>query len=108
MTANPAILSEFDFIVVADASGSMGEDDTPNKTSRWEYMQESVTALVRDITKIDSDGIGLVIFGGSTVSTFDGVGVDKLKEAFATRRPMGGTPPSRRVKSGSGSRWKVR
>lgn len=86
------LLSEYDFIIAIDASGSMGETDMPGKRSRWEYMQESAIAFCRDIEKLDSDGIGVVMFSGSTVSSFDGVTTDKIKEIFAGRSPRGSTP----------------
>ena len=85
-------LSEFDFIVVVDASGSMGETDMPGNKSRWDYMQETVTAFARDIGAIDSDGIGLVTFGGANITQKDGVTADAVKEVFLSRRPAGGTP----------------
>ena len=89
--ANIAKLSEYDFIVAIDASGSMGTEDVKGR-SRWETMQETAEQLCRDISKIDSDGLGLVVFSGSTVDSFDGVGVDKISEIFRNRRPSGSTP----------------
>lgn len=85
-------LSEYDFIVVVDASGSMSTEDMPGGRSRWAYMQETAAAFVRDLSKFDSDGIDLVIFGGPQVSSHEGVTADKINEVFATRRPMGSTP----------------
>lgn len=88
---NAARLSEYDFIVVVDASGSMSTEDMKGK-SRWDHMQETVGAFARDIGKIDGDGIGLVVFGGSNVQPFDGVTAGKLDEIFTSRSPRGGTP----------------
>lgn len=87
-----AQLSEYDFIVVIDASGSMGTEDMPNGRSRWAYMQETAASFARDIAKIDSDGLGLVVFGGSNIESFDGVSADKINEVFASRSPRGSTP----------------
>lgn len=89
--AKEAILTEYDFIVAIDASGSMSEADMPGGRSRWDYMQESLTSFARDLGKIDSDGIDVVLFGG-TVSSFTGVTAEKCKEIFATRSPRGSTP----------------
>lgn len=91
---NPAFakLTEYDFIVCVDASGSMGETDAPGGRSRWDYMQETLMSFVRDVEKFDSDGIGLITFGGATISSNDGVTSDKVKEIFATRSPRGSTP----------------
>lgn len=86
-----AVLSEYDFIVVIDASGSMGETDM-NGRSRWDYMQETAVAFTRDLEKIDADGIGVVMFSGGNVQSFDGVTTDKVKEIFANRSPRSTTP----------------
>lgn len=88
---NLAKLSEYDFIIAIDASGSMGEEDM-NGRSRWDYMQETATAFARDMAKIDSDGLGLVVFSGNNIDSYDGVGVDKIKQVFNERHPSGSTP----------------
>lgn len=90
--ANLQQLSEYDFIAVVDASGSMGETDMPGNKSRWDYMQETVTAFARDLSALDSDGIGLVTFGGSNITSDDGVTADAVKGVFGSRRAAGGTP----------------
>lgn len=91
-SALEAKLSEYDFIVVIDKSGSMGETDMPGGKSRWEYMQETATAFCRDLEKLDSDGLGLILFSGSSVVSEDGVGLARIKEIFAANRPSGSTP----------------
>jgi Mg-chelatase subunit ChlD len=90
--SNTAILSEFDFIVVIDKSGSMGETDMAGGRSRWDYVQETAVAICRDIAAIDSDGLGLVLFSSTSIVKEDGVGVDKIKEVFSRNRPGGSTP----------------
>ncbi len=87
-----ATLSEYDFVVVVDKSGSMGETDMPGGRSRWEHMQETATAFARDVAAIDSDGIGLVLFSGSSIVVKDGCSVDDVKSVFANNRPSGSTP----------------
>lgn len=85
-------LSEFDFVIGIDTSGSMGEPvKAGSDKSRWEAVQESAIAMIRDVQQIDQDGLGLVLFG-SKVESFDGVTVDKAREIFATRSPRGTTP----------------
>lgn len=86
-----AILSEYDFIVAVDASGSMSIADVKGR-SRWDTMQESLLAFARDLNAIDSDGLGLVIFNGNSVDSFDGVTPDKIAEIFTTRSPRSSTP----------------
>lgn len=87
-----AQLTEYDFVVVLDASGSMSTEDMPGGRSRWAYMQESVEAFARDVGKFDSDGIDVVVFGGQNITSFEGVTADKVSEVFATRSPRGSTP----------------
>ncbi len=87
-----ATLSEYDFIVVVDTSGSMSSPVKAGSTrTRWEAMQESVSVFVRDIEKIDSDGIDVVQLGGS-VRSWQGVTSAKVTDLFGTLRPMGSTP----------------
>lgn len=90
--ATTTALSEYDFIIAIDKSGSMGETDMPGGRSRWEAVQESAISIAREVGKIDSDGLGLVLFSGTGVTSHDGVGVDKIKEVFAQNRPAGSTP----------------
>jgi Mg-chelatase subunit ChlD len=89
-----AMLSEYDFIIVVDTSGSMGE---PNKASepqgptRWQAMQESVLTFVRDVEAIDTDGIDVVQLGGS-LNIWESVGTSKIRDIFGSMSPRGGTP----------------
>lgn len=85
-------LTEYDFIVVVDKSGSMGETDMVGGKSRWAYMQETAVSFTRDLSALDSDGLGLVLFSGSSIVSEDGVNVDRVKEIFANNRPSGSTP----------------
>lgn len=82
-------LSEYDYLVVIDTSGSMAEPW--RATTRWEAMQESVMTLVRDVEKLDSDGIDVVQLGGDC-KHYAGVTSDNVKQMFATMAPRGGTP----------------
>ncbi|MDD2744184.1 MAG: VWA domain-containing protein [Rhodocyclaceae bacterium] len=87
-----ATLSEYDFIVAIDASGSMGTEDIKGGRSRWAFMQETAESFCRDLAKIDADGLGLVVFSGTNVESFDGVDVAKISEVFKQRSPRGSTP----------------
>lgn len=86
-----AKLSEYDFIVAIDKSGSMGTEDMKGR-SRWDYMKETAESFARDMNKIDSDGIGLVLFSGSGIETTDGAGPEKVAEVMRNNNPRGGTP----------------
>lgn len=92
MSETSNALSEYDFIIVVDASGSMSTVDPGQTRSRWDIVKETAGVFARDLAAIDSDGLGLVIFGGSAVTSEDGVTPDKIDAVFNSRRPMGGTP----------------
>lgn len=88
-----AKLSEYDFIIAIDTSGSMGDPvKAGSSITRWQAVQESALTLIRDVLAIDSDGLGLVLFGGTNIQSHDGVGVDKAREVFAGTIPRGSTP----------------
>lgn len=87
-----AKLSEYDFVVVVDKSGSMGEEDCPGGKSRWDYVQESAVAFARDIGKIDDDGIGIVLFSGSSTVSKNNAGHADVSALFKANRPSGSTP----------------
>lgn len=88
---NAAILTEYDFIVVVDASGSMGTEDMKGR-SRWNYMQETTAQFARELGKLDSDGIDLVLFNGTGIQSHQGVGADRINELFTANSPRGSTP----------------
>jgi Mg-chelatase subunit ChlD len=81
-----AKLSEYDIIIAVDASGSMSETDMAGGQSRWNYVQESALAIIRQVEQL-----GLVLFGGNVTSQ-DGVTSEAFKQIFANRSPMGSTP----------------
>lgn len=90
--SNEAILSEYDFIAVVDTSGSMAEaNKAGSPVTRWTAMQESVRTFIRDISKFDSDGIGLVQLGGNCQS-WDGVNEEAALNVFKDIAPRGSTP----------------
>lgn len=85
-------LTEYNFVIVLDGSASMGEADMKGNRSRWEAMQESAGAFIRDVEAIDSDGLDVVLFNAGRVETFSGVTSAKTREIFAQRSPRGSTP----------------
>jgi Mg-chelatase subunit ChlD len=89
-----AVLSEYNFCVCIDTSGSMGEPAKAGDFSRtrWDAVQESCASFARDVEKIDTDGIDVVTFGGTGVESFKGVTAAKVSEIFATKAPRGSTP----------------
>jgi Mg-chelatase subunit ChlD len=85
------VLTNYDFIIGIDKSGSMGTEDCKGK-SRWQYVQETACQFARELSKIDSDGLGLVMFGGAHITKEDGVDANRIADAFAKNRPSGSTP----------------
>lgn len=91
--ATTAKLSEYDFVVVIDASGSMADPvKAGSSRTRWEAVQESAVGFARDLANLDSDGIDVVLFSGAGIQSFPGVAADKVKEVFSTRNPRSSTP----------------
>lgn len=89
---NATTASEYDFVILADASGSMGEPSLKDPTqTRWQEMQESALAFTREIEQYDADGLDIGFFGPD-FSIEEGVTVATLRTAFANRRPQGSTP----------------
>lgn len=87
-----ATLSEYNFIVLVDASASMSTPDCGGRT-RWAYMQESLAAFACDLGKLDSDGIDVILFSGAHgVKTFPNALPDVVSSLFGTYQPRGSTP----------------
>ncbi len=83
--------SEYDFYILVDKSGSMGEKSIvmPGKT-RWEEAQEFTETFARYAEKTDDDGITVITFAGKP-TVYDGVTADKVHEVFTTCQPGGST-----------------
>jgi Mg-chelatase subunit ChlD len=91
--AKRAALSEYDFYMLIDKSGSMGQPVKEGSSrSRWQAVQESAEQFAREIGTIDTDGITVVMFGGSDVKAYEGVQGDHVAKVFSENRPSGSTP----------------
>jgi Mg-chelatase subunit ChlD len=87
-----ATASEYDFIILLDASGSMSNPSTRfSGKTRWQEGQELILGLAGVLGQYDADGIDVITFG-QKVEMFEGVTSDKVAEVFATVSPYGGTP----------------
>lgn len=83
--------SEYDFIILVDKSGSMGERSTSMEgKNRWQEAQEFTESFARYAEKSDDDGITVITFSGSP-TVYDGVKADKVHEVFTTCTPGGST-----------------
>lgn len=96
---NQQVLSEFDFIVLLDGSGSMTQTDCPRGQTRWQTAQETISAIARALGELDSDGIDVVTFAGAKVESFVGVTADTVAQIF-TGNPMGSTPLAQALQAG--------
>ena len=70
------------FIFAVDVSASMGQMDTPNGSSRIEYLKETVNAFIAEASKWDEDGVDIVTFGHQ-VKAHKGVTPDKARDIIA-------------------------
>ena len=83
-------ISNRDYVVVIDKSGSMTSRDCPGNRTRWEYCQESVQALTEKVCSYDPDGVDLYFFSSSFSKT-ENVNGSKVAELFKAQTPMGST-----------------
>lgn len=83
--------SEYDFIILVDKSGSMGEKSKKMEgKTRWQEAQEFTEGFARFAETVDDDGITVITF--STAPTvYDNVKADKVHEVFTTCQPGGST-----------------
>ena len=84
-TLNEAMLSEYNFIVAIDRSGSMGS------LGRWEAAKEVCLSVANFAGKVDFDGIDIITFGAG-IEAFEKQTADKISELFRTIGPNGSTP----------------
>lgn len=82
-------LSEYDFIVAIDRSGSM-LDPHKSGVSRFEAAQEAAVAVARKGEQHDTDGITAYCFA-NTFKRFDNTKADTVANIFKENEPGGGT-----------------
>ena len=86
-------ISNFDFIVLIDFSGSMASTDTGKVGPRIQRVKESLTGLVSELAAVDEDGIDVITFGGELIQHTAGVkDASVVETVFSSRRVAGGTP----------------
>lgn len=97
-TATSINLDNLDVVFLLDKSGSMGEH-YKNGQTRWKAAEETVTALAKEMSAHDDDGITVVPFNTS-FEVVDGVTGDTVGQVFKNHSPNSGTdlgPPLRAV-----------
>jgi uncharacterized protein with von Willebrand factor type A (vWA) domain len=83
-------ISDRDYTLIIDKSGSMLTPDQPDGKSRWVEVQASTMALARQCEQFDPDGITVYVFSGR-FRRYDGVTSRKVENVFIENDPGGTT-----------------
>lgn len=82
---------EYDYILLIDQSGSMGEASTKLEgRTKWDEAKEFTEQFARFAETVDDDGITVIKFN-STARSYDGVKADMVHEMFTKNSPGGST-----------------
>ncbi|NJM69928.1 MAG: VWA domain-containing protein [Scytonema sp. RU_4_4] len=84
------MMSDRDYTLIIDKSGSMSTPDQAGGRSRWEIAQESTLALARKCEQFDPDGITVYVFAGR-FKRYDDVTSAKVAQIFLENDPGGTT-----------------
>ncbi|MBW4430557.1 MAG: VWA domain-containing protein [Pelatocladus maniniholoensis HA4357-MV3] len=84
------MMSDRDYTLIIDKSGSMSTPDQVGGRSRWEIAQESTLALARKCEQFDPDGITVYVFSGR-FKRYDDVTSAKVAQIFLENDPSGTT-----------------
>ncbi|MBE9210020.1 VWA domain-containing protein [Nostoc sp. LEGE 06077] len=84
------MMSDRDYTLILDKSGSMSTPDQVGGRSRWEIAQESTLALARKCEQFDPDGITVYVFSGK-FKRYDDVTSAKVSQIFLENDPAGTT-----------------
>ncbi len=83
-------MSDRDYTLIIDKSGSMSTPDQVGNRSRWDIAQESTLALARKCEQFDPDGITVYVFSGK-FKRYDDVTSAKVVQIFLENDPAGTT-----------------
>lgn len=83
-------MTDRDYTLIIDRSGSMALKDQPGGRSRWAVARESAEALAARCDELDPDGITLYVFGAK-FRRYDNVTADRVSQVFLENEPCGGT-----------------
>lgn len=83
-------MSDRDYTLILDKSGSMSTPDQVGGRSRWDIAQESTLALARKAEQFDPDGITVYVFSGR-FKRYDDVTSAKVAQIFQENDPAGTT-----------------
>lgn len=101
-TLNSFNLSNYDFKILIDKSGSMSSNDCKDSNgktiSRWQQAHNMSKAIAEICNRFDSDGIDIVLFDNDP-TVYTGVTDGKVDEVFRKNRPGGGTDTDKAIKA---------
>ncbi|OBQ43170.1 MAG: hypothetical protein AN484_13980, partial [Aphanizomenon flos-aquae WA102] len=84
------MMSDRDYTLIIDKSGSMSTPDQAGGRTRWQIAQESTIALARKCEEFDPDGITVYVFSGK-FKRYDNVTTTKVAQIFQENDPAGTT-----------------
>ena len=84
------MMSDRDYTLIIDKSGSMSTPDQAGGRTRWQIAQESTIALARKCEEFDTDGITVYVFSGK-FKRYDNVTTTKVAQIFQENDPAGTT-----------------
>ncbi|TAE61470.1 MAG: VWA domain-containing protein [Nostocales cyanobacterium] len=84
------MMSDRDYTLIIDKSGSMSTPDQIGGRSRWDIAQESTLALARKAEQFDPDGITVYTFSGR-FKRYENVTSAKVAQIFLENDPAGTT-----------------
>jgi uncharacterized protein with von Willebrand factor type A (vWA) domain len=84
------MLSNRDYTIIVDKSGSMATKDQSGARSRWVAARESTEAFARKCEELDPDGLTLYVFA-SKFRRYERVTADRVGTVFVENEPCGGT-----------------
>ena len=84
------LLTNRDYTLIIDKSGSMSTPDQKGGRSRWDAVQESTLAVARKCEQFDPDGITVYTFAGR-FKRYDNVNSTKVAQIFQENDPSGST-----------------
>lgn len=98
MSITKSDLSKFDYYLLIDRSGSMGEPMPKKAVTKWDFAREFVTSIAREAGQYDDDGITVIFFNDGH-KVFDNIGggsdneaaLKTINDMYDHVGPMGGT-----------------
>jgi len=84
-------LSQFDIVIVVDASGSMNQSLSSEPESKWQWCADHISSFAREIKPyLGGRGITLITFNNSFTKE-RGCSAERVENLFRTMTPAGAT-----------------